>query len=156
MLLLATILVFTLDSCSPEKRFKKEEMELIYDFLAKNPDLAFEQKESGMYYLEILQGSGEFAKKSDTAYVKYAGKFLNGTIFDTNIGTTDTLIFLVDRGLLLPGFDEGITYMKKGGKATFILPSDLAYGIRGFYSMTGYSINGYTPLLFDVTLVDLK
>ena len=49
---------------------------------------------------------------------------------------------------LIAGFDEGITYMKEGGKATFLIPSKLAYGTSGYYT-----IPGYTPLLYDVQLV---
>ena len=55
-------------------------------------------------------------------------------------------------GALIYGFDEGITFMKAGGKATLLVPSNLAYGASG----NGYGIPGYTPLLFDVELVRVK
>jgi hypothetical protein len=38
--------------------------------------------------------------------------------------------------------------MKEGGSATFLIPSKLAYGTQGYYT-----IPGYTPLLYDVQLV---
>ena len=38
--------------------------------------------------------------------------------------------------------------MKEGGKATILIPSSLAYGTQGYYT-----IPGYTPLLYDVELV---
>jgi FKBP-type peptidyl-prolyl cis-trans isomerase FkpA/FKBP-type peptidyl-prolyl cis-trans isomerase FklB len=38
--------------------------------------------------------------------------------------------------------------MKEGGKATLLIPSKLAYGTQGFYS-----VPGYTPLIYDVQLV---
>ena len=63
----------------------------------------------------------------DTAYVHYTGKFLNGSVFDTNAGGAD-LVFPVGEGVLVDGFDEGITYMREGGKALFFMPSKLAYG----------------------------
>ncbi len=56
--------------------------------------------------------------------------------------------YLVAEGYLIAGFDEGILYMKEGGKARFLIPSSLAYGPGGYYT-----IPGYTPLLFDVELV---
>ena len=58
----------------------------------------------------------------DTAYVVYTGKFLDGTVFDSNVGKA-SLIFPVDEGVLIQGFDEGITYMNQGGKAQFLIPS---------------------------------
>ena len=87
----------------------------------------------------------------DTAYLKYTEKFLDGTIYDTNVGTTDTLIRPVAEGWIVYGIDEGITYMKEGGKTTFLVPSKLAYGASG-----SYSIPGYTALLFDIELVRVK
>ena len=84
----------------------------------------------------------------DTAYIMYTGKFLDNSVFGTNIGTTDTLISPVDEGLLILGFDEGITYMAEGGKSTLLFPSDLGYGTYG-----SYPISGYTPLLFEVELI---
>jgi len=38
--------------------------------------------------------------------------------------------------------------MDEGGKATLLIPSKLAYGTSGYYT-----IPGYTPLLYDVQLV---
>jgi FKBP-type peptidyl-prolyl cis-trans isomerase len=38
--------------------------------------------------------------------------------------------------------------MKEGGKATFLIPSKLAYGTQG-----NYSVPGYTPVIFDIQLV---
>jgi peptidyl-prolyl cis-trans isomerase A (cyclophilin A) len=76
---------------------------------------------------------------------------LDGTVFDTNVGKADTLKYRVNEGQIISGFDEGITYMKVGGKATFLIPSKLAWG------PTGYAIiPGYTPVIFDVELVRVK
>ena len=75
---------------------------------------------------------------------------MNGSIFDSNVGSTDGF-FPVAEGYLIAGFDEGITYMKEGGKARFLLPSSLAYGSAGYYT-----IPGYTPLLYDVQLVKVS
>jgi len=43
---------------------------------------------------------------------------------------------------VIPGWDEGILLMRVGGKAKFIIPSDLAYGKNG----AGTLILPYTPL----------
>ncbi|MCJ7448359.1 MAG: FKBP-type peptidyl-prolyl cis-trans isomerase [Bacteroidales bacterium] len=136
-------------SCNRTDKYEKEEAAKIQTYLDNHPALDFQKKASGLYYLEVLTGPGPLAVTHDTAYVWYTGTYLSGTVFGTNVGTTDTLIFLVNEGWLIPGFDEGVTYMREGGKATFLLSSDLGYGNSGYY------MAAYTPLLFDVELVKL-
>ena len=151
LLFLAVVLMLSLGSCDPSKKYEKAERESIQNYLNSNSDLNFELKPSGLYYHEVLAGTGRMPIMHDTAYLKYTEKFLDGTIYDTNVGTTDTLIRPVAEGWIVYGIDEGITYMKEGGKTTFLVPSKLAYGSSG-----SYSIPGYTALLFDIELVRVK
>lgn len=147
MLLVFTAVVGLLTgSCKKEPNYSELEQENIESFIASNNDKLFIKKESGMYYYEAAAGTGETIRAHDTAKVIYTGRFLNGGVFDTNIGR-DTLIFPAGENKMIPGFDEGIMYMKEGGTAIFLIPSSLAYGPSG-----NYSIPGYTPLLFDVKL----
>ena len=53
-------------------------------------------------------------------------------------------------GQLISGFEEGVSYMKPGGKASLIIPSDLGYGPVG-----GNIIPGFTTLVFDVELISI-
>jgi FKBP-type peptidyl-prolyl cis-trans isomerase FkpA len=122
----------------------------IQNFLLKNDTLAFEKKTSGLYYLDFLVGTGPQAETHDTAYVFYALQYLSGVIFDTNVGTTDTLIFPVNEGKFILGFEEAITYMRQGGKAISILPSSLAFGSTG----NNY-VMPYTPFILQTYLVKL-
>ena len=146
---LAGIVILFIASCDPAKKYEKQEQEEIDTYLSAHSDQVFVRKTSGLYYYESETGTGLQAEKLDTAYVYYTGKFLNGNTFDTNIGTGNPLIFLVDVGYLIPGFDEGVTYMKTGGKSQFLIPSYLGYG------NTGYRMPAFTPLLFEVSLVKL-
>jgi FKBP-type peptidyl-prolyl cis-trans isomerase len=144
------VLYLSVTSCNPEKKFEREEEALISNYLQSNPTLAFQRKPSGLYYLDIEVGTGRLSVTSDTAFIKYTGKFLDGTVFDSNVERDDSLIFPVNKGFLIPGFDEGVTYMREGGKAMFLIPSNLAYGSSGYY------MPAYTPVLFDVELVRIK
>jgi FKBP-type peptidyl-prolyl cis-trans isomerase FkpA len=146
-LLLTAVLFVSLSSCDPAKKYEKDERAQIQDYLSKNSNLDFELKTSGLYYLDEQVGTGRIPVAHDTAYVMYTAKFLNGNIIDTNVGTSDTLIFPVAENYLIQGFDEAITYMKEEGKALLLIPSSLAYGTTGYFS-----IPGYTPLLFEVYL----
>jgi FKBP-type peptidyl-prolyl cis-trans isomerase len=153
LLIILTVLSFTIISCDPSKKYVEQEEDQIQDYIKSNPNLSFDLKPSGLYYVTIQAGTGITPVKHDTAYLKYTGRFLSGNIFDTNISDSkiDTLIVPVDEGWMIQGFDEGITYMKVGEKAQLLIPSKLAYGPTGYYM-----IGGYTPLLFDLELVKVK
>ncbi len=105
--------------------------------------------ESGLYFHEVDSGNGLAIQDGDNVLVKYTGKFLDGTVFSETSGVNyfdyDYMITSV-----IPGFEEGIGLMKHGGKATLILPYELAYGEQG---TTG--IYPYTTLIYEVELISV-
>jgi len=150
LLLLAAVLIISLVSCDPSKRYEKQERNDIEDYLSANTDKNFQLQPSGLYYLETLAGTGISPVLNDSAFVRYTGKFLSGNIFDSNVTLATPMGFIV--GNTISGFSEGVTLMKAGGKATLLIPSELGYGTQGSYPY----ISGYTPLLFDIELVRVK
>jgi FKBP-type peptidyl-prolyl cis-trans isomerase FkpA len=146
-LLVTAIISILLASCNPSKKYEKDEAAAIQNYLNSNSSLNFVLQPSGLYYLEVVAGTGISPVLTDSAYVKYSAKFLNGTIFDSNESLSTLYGFVV--GENISGFDEGIMLMKVGGKSTLLIPSKLAYGTYGSYPY----IAGYTPLLFDIQLV---
>lgn len=66
-------------------------------------------------------------KKGDTIKVHYHGKLVDGTMFDSSEGR-EPLEFEVGSGMVIPGFDEGVTGMAAGDKKTIHIPADEAYG----------------------------
>jgi FKBP-type peptidyl-prolyl cis-trans isomerase len=154
LLVIFAVLVVTLGSCLKTKSaadYEAEEQLKIDDFLSKNPSLTFTHKESGLYFMQTKAGTGAMAQTGDTVYVKYTGKFLDGYVFDTNVGKAD-LVFPLNANphWMIDGFEEAMTYMNVGSKATVLIPSKLGYGPYGFYI-----IGGYTPLIYELELVKL-
>jgi FKBP-type peptidyl-prolyl cis-trans isomerase FkpA len=147
---LAFLIVVLMTSCLRFKTYEKEEKDEIQRYLLSNPDLSFELKSSGLYYTDIVVGTGTHPVTHDTAYIMYSGMFTNDTIWTTNIGTKDTLISPVGEGYLLLGFDEAITYMNAGGKSKIVVPSELGYG------NSGWNFPAYTPIVYDIFLVRIK
>ncbi len=152
-MLTGLIVTGLLSSCDPtinNDDLEAQEQSSIQSFLLANDTIDFERKASGLYYLDLSVGTGPQAETNDTAYVFYAMQYLSGSIFDTNFETTDTLIFKVNGGAYITGFEEGVSYMREGGKSIFLTPSSLAYGSTG----TMY-ISPYTPFIFQTHLVRL-
>lgn len=113
---------------------------------------------SGLYYSETLAGKGPNPDTSKTVSVHYTGKFLDGKVFDSSVNSGKPLEFKLGKKMVIAGWEEGISMMKKGGKATLVIPSSMGYGERGAQNpQTGeYIIPPYTPLMFEVELLDIK
>jgi len=71
----------------------------------------------------------ELIKSGDTIAVDYTGKIENGEVFDTSEGKTP-LTFTVGSGMLIKGFDNAVTGMKKGESKTVTIPPEEGYGPR--------------------------
>ena len=106
---------------------------------------------SGLQYKIIEEGSGESPKATDNVLVKYTGKLIDGTVFDsTDKRGGQPAKFGVTR--VIPGWSEGLQLMKKGAKWELYIPSDLAYG-ENPNPRSGIPPNA--ALIFDVELVDI-
>ena len=66
-------------------------------------------------------------KSGDTVRVHYHGKLTDGTTFDSSEGR-EPLEFEVGSGMVIAGFDTGVTGMVIGEKRTIQIPVEEAYG----------------------------
>jgi peptidylprolyl isomerase len=67
------------------------------------------------------------AKAGDNVSVHYTGRLTNGQVFDSSEGRTP-LEFTLGSGMVIPGFDNGITGMSLGEKKTVHISVEDAYG----------------------------
>jgi FKBP-type peptidyl-prolyl cis-trans isomerase 2 len=67
------------------------------------------------------------AKSGDTVKVHYQGRLTDGSTFDSSEGR-EPLEFEIGSGMVIKGFDDGVTGMKVGDKRTINIPVDEAYG----------------------------
>jgi FKBP-type peptidyl-prolyl cis-trans isomerase len=109
----------------------------------------FEKTSNGLFYKITKKTEGKKASKGQKVSVNYEGKLLNGTIFDSSFKRNQPIDFTLGVGQVIAGWDEGIQLLKVGEEATFVIPSDLAYGSRG----AGGVIPPNAPLIFKVALV---
>lgn len=67
------------------------------------------------------------AKNGDKVKVHYHGRLTSGETFDSSAGR-QPLEFEVGSGMVIKGFDDGVTGMKVGDKKTINIPAESAYG----------------------------
>jgi FKBP-type peptidyl-prolyl cis-trans isomerase FkpA len=103
-------------------------------------------------YKDLVVGEGEAAYAGATAIVHYTGWLLDGTKFDSSVDRGTPFEFLLGRGQVIQGWDEGVGTMKVGGKRELIIPADLGYGDRG----AGNVIPPGATLKFEVELLGLR
>jgi FKBP-type peptidyl-prolyl cis-trans isomerase FkpA len=107
---------------------------------------------SGLQYEDIIIGSGQEAKIGDIVSVHYTGWLENGTKFDSSLDRNQPLQFQIGTGMVIQGWDEGVTGMKVGGTRRLTIPSNLAYGEQG----AGGVIPPNATLIFEVRLLGIN
>ena len=138
---------------------QSEEADIIAKYVAEK-NITVKPNESGLYVIVNKKGTGKKAVAGSKVSVFYAGRLLNGKLFDTNIesvakeagrqgGHFQPFAFTLGQRMVIPGWDKGLVGLNKGSKATLIIPSNLAYGPSG----AGNEIPPYSPLVFDVEVV---
>ncbi len=122
---------------------------LLEEIKKKYPDA--KQTASGLVYVIQTEGSGEKANKGDKVSTHYIGTFLNGTKFDSSRDRNMPLDFTHAVGQMIPGYDEAVSLLSKGGRGIFVIPYFNAYGKDGRPG----AIPPYSDLMFDVELIDI-
>jgi FKBP-type peptidyl-prolyl cis-trans isomerase FkpA len=111
---------------------------------------------SGIYYVVQKPGAGLSPKNGQKVSVNYTGQDLQGVKFDSNVDPSfnhvEPFSFDLGKHNVIKGWDEAVAIMKKGMKATFYIPSPLAYGSNG----AGAKIPANAILIFDIELLSFK
>lgn len=113
-------------------------------------DEALTTTASGLQYVTHDEGAGAPPGPTDKVTVHYAGWTLDGKLFDSSYSRGKTISFPLNG--VIAGWTEGLQLMKEGGKATFVIPSNLAYGQRGAPPAIGPN----ATLVFLVELVSIS
>ncbi len=81
---------------------------------------------------EIIVGTGPEAKAGETVTVNYVGVlYKGGKVFDASWKRNEPFSFVLGRGQVISGWDQGVAGMKVGGRRELIIPAPLAYGAKG-------------------------
>jgi FKBP-type peptidyl-prolyl cis-trans isomerase FkpA len=107
---------------------------------------------------EIVAGSGPSPTPEDVIFVRYTGKLPDGTVFDQSRDLDLPVQGILPAGMpmllgqMLPGFQEGLTQMRKGGKYELFIPAEKAYGAM---PPPQSQIPPDSPLIFEIELIDV-
>jgi FKBP-type peptidyl-prolyl cis-trans isomerase FkpA len=107
---------------------------------------------SGLKYTDLVVGTGAQPQAGQTVIVHYTGWLTTGAKFDSSRDRNEPFSFVLGRGQVIPGWDEGLATMKVGGKRRLTIPPDLGYGAAG----AGGVIPPNATLIFEVELLDVK
>jgi len=114
--------------------------------------IKMQETASGLKYQVVNEGTGSNPQQGETVIVHYTGYLESGEVFDSSIPREQPFQFPLGQKRVIAGWDEGIALMKIGGKTRFTIPSNLAYGERGF----GKIIPAKATLVFDVELLGVR
>lgn len=158
-----------------QDQLKQIDEDTIQSYLRRNNLLAKATRtNSGLYVVNLVDGTGAAVKSGNQVRIKYVGKFLSsgahpsssgypaspgdprypqGVIFDNSADNSTVCgcaVFTAGTGLV-PGFSEGLLLSRVGDRKLLLLPSRLAYGPSG---STG--IPPDAALMFDVEILAIQ
>ena len=108
--------------------------------------------------IDLRVGTGTEATAGRTITVNYTGWLYaagaaenKGTQFDSSVGRAP-FSFVLGRGQVIAGWDQGVAGMRVGGQRRLVIPPSLAYGSAGSPPV----IPPNATLVFDVELLTVQ
>lgn len=105
----------------------------------------YKKDTSGIYYLDVVVGSGLTVVPKSTVNYFYTGYLADGRRFDTNVGGS-ALTTVVGSGGVIRGVDRGFLGMNQGGRRRLIIPPALGYGNKSLST----AIPAGSVLIFEI------
>lgn len=107
---------------------------------------------SGLYWQDLVPGTGAEVVSGSVAVVDYTGWLADGSPFDSSKDGGKPFEFPVGKSRVIAGWDEGVLGMRVGGQRLLVIPPQLGYGARG----AGGVIPGNATLIFLVEVRDVR
>jgi FKBP-type peptidyl-prolyl cis-trans isomerase FkpA len=125
----------------------------------KEDDLKCQTGKVTLEVANVADGPGNEARPGRRVAVHYTGWLFHpdkpanhGRQFDSSHDRGEPIEFTIGQAEVIPGWEQGISGMKVGGKRTLVIPPNLAYGRAGMPP----TIPANATLVFDVELTAVK
>lgn len=110
-------------------------------------------KPEGLQIEDVVTGDGDEATSGQTCSMHYVGvSWSSGKQFDASWDRGEPFSFQLGQGVVIAGWDQGVTGMKVGGRRRLTIPPELGYGARG----AGGVIGPNETLVFVVDLLGVR
>ncbi len=107
--------------------------------------------DSGLKYEDLIEGDGDVAAVGQKVSVHYTGWLTDGRKFDSSMDRKEPFSFMLGKGMVIRGWDEGVVGMKTGGKRKLTIPPTWVTAQAG----AGGVIPPNATLIFDVELLSI-
>ncbi|MDF2382663.1 FKBP-type peptidyl-prolyl cis-trans isomerase [Nostoc ellipsosporum NOK] len=126
---------------------KARQIKEVQDYIARKNVKAV-QTPKGTFVNVISQGTGDQVADGKVVEIKYSGRTLNDSVFQTSqfamqVGTQGAIA----------GMEDGLKLFKEGGKGTIYIPGYLAYGAN---PPAGSPFKPWAALVFDIEVVSVR
>ena len=135
-----------------QEKLKGPKVKEIEDYLAKN-NIKFQKAPEGTFVEIKDPGNGAQVDSGKFCSIRYTGKsFPSMKVFESNMEAgKQPFDVVIGTHAVIPGWDEGLKYFKKGGKGTLYIPFFQAYGAQ-----PGPGGKQYENLVFDIEVVNVS
>lgn len=142
----------------------RTEDEQIRDYITANKITVTDTAAGGIRIAKTLaRPDSALIKVGETATVRYTGRLLNGTQFDSNVPTaagiasnpssaTAGFDVTVGQSSVVAGWTTGLQKVRRGEKFLLIFPSAQGYGANG----SAPRIPPYAPLFFEMEILRVR
>ncbi len=160
-LLVLSAILMVFNSCKKDYESIESIDEAKIQAYIKQNNIPAVKDPNGYYYQIIDKGLGGAVKNADSVYYSYTFKSLTGKVFSQTtdisiagdyLGYSDRFIINGSNYLITP-FREVLSQLNRGGKATMILPSFMAFGKNG---ITSLGIGSNEILLVDLGIYNVS
>lgn len=114
-------------------------------------NLDMTETRSGLWYKIESEGTGKHLSDNDRVLLEFECTLLDGT-FCYSSKEEGPREVVIGRSRIEPGLDQGLRMLKPGGKALFIIPPFLGWGLPG----DGKKIPSRAVIVYNVKVVDIK
>lgn len=127
-----------------------EEPKKIAEYIESH-NIKVEPTASGLYYIETEAGTGDSVKTDDLVSVHYTIYNIDDKLIESSLDYGQPIPFIYGGNQMIPGIEEAVGYMKVGGKAKIVVPSQLGFGDIEIDE----NLPANSALVIDLELVDL-
>jgi FKBP-type peptidyl-prolyl cis-trans isomerase len=135
---------------NPQALAKKEQEDL--DAYLKSKQITVQPTASGIYFIQTAPGKGVKIDTGIWVSVHFKVALIDGKQLFSSYDREEPMSFEYGKRFDTPGVEEAIGMMKKGEKATVIVPSRLAFGETG----RGGIVPPFATMVYELEIVNVQ